>query len=444
MITIDINFVIDEIIGPNGISQNKIKSYQNRISEIHKRFNKSEVGFLELLDQDINSIKKSLSPLKDEYQNIVVLGIGGSALGTKAIYQGCTKSFKDDSKKSLYVIDNIDPDYFWEFLENLDIHSSIFIVVSKSGSTAETISQFLIILNLLKKKFNNEYKNRLIIITDPEKGGLRKFAEIENILSFSVPPNVGGRYSVLSPVGLVPLYFVEINIDELILGAKYIYEKCKNDNVFENPAYLIGTIQYIAYHKGKKITVLMPYSSKLQLFTEWFIQLWAESLGKNEKIGPTPIKAIGTTDQHSQLQLFMDGPDDKIITFIEIENYKYCVKIPECNIPEYRYLYNKSLNQLIKSELNSVRASLAKKGRLNYTIKIDKLDEFHLGALIFLLQLTTAFTGFLFNINPFNQPGVEEEKNFTYGMMGRSGYERKYKEYLNIASKTKEKYIKTF
>ena len=347
MITIDINFIIQEIIGSNGISIKEIESFQDKVSEIHKRFNKSEVGFLELLDQDIESLKKTLNPIKNLYENIVVFGIGGSALGTKAVYQACGKYFK----KNLYVIDNIDPDFFSEFLNNLDIEKSIFIVISKSGSTAETISQFLIIVDILKKRFKENFKDRLIIITDPVKGGLRKYAETQNILSFSIPPNVGGRYSVLSPVGLVPLYLADIDIEDLIKGANYIYTKCQNDNIFENPAYLNGIIQYIAYNRGKKITVLMPYSSKLQLFTEWFIQLWAESLGKSEKIGPTPIKAIGTTDQHSQLQLFMDGPNDKIITFIEIENYKNYVKIPESNISEYEYLSNKSLNSPIKVHL---------------------------------------------------------------------------------------------
>ncbi len=437
MITIDYNFVIDEIIGKNGLSLNDLNILNKKAKNIHDKIKKGNLGFIQLLNQNLQKIYEKLKEFQEKFKNFVVFGIGGSALGTKAIYQAC-----GNNKKNLNVIDNIDPDYFKSFIEKIDISNTLFIIISKSGKTSETISQFLIIKDLLEKNFKEKYKERLIIITDPEKGGLRKFARNENILSFEVPENVGGRFSVLSPVGLVPLYLAEISIENLIEGAKNIYKNCQSDDIFSNPSYLSGAIQYLSYLNGKKISVIMPYSSKLEYFAEWFRQLWAESLGKNEKVGPTPVKAIGVTDQHSQLQLFMDGPNDKIITFIEIENFENIVKIPELkNYEDFEFLYGKSLNQLFKTEFESVKIALAKKGKLNYTIKIDKLNEFTMGELILFFELQTVFTGFLFNINPFDQPGVEEGKNFTYGLMGKKGYENKKKEFYKFKEKLSDKFI---
>ncbi len=440
MIKIDYNFTIADIVGKEGFEYKDFEKLRENVKIVHEKIKNSNIGFFELLNQNINEIKEKLSKLKNNFKNIVVLGIGGSALGSKAIYQACGNYFENyfsNKSNMLFVIDNIDPEYFHTFLKSINIQETLFIIISKSGSTSETISQFLIIKKLLE---NN--KEQLIIITDPQKGNLRKIADKEKILNFDVPPNVGGRYSVLSPVGLVPLYLSGINIDKLIEGAKNIYKYCQSDEIFENPAYLNGILQFLAYKKGKNISVLMPYSSKLEYFTEWYKQLWAESLGKNSEIGPTPLKAIGTTDQHSLLQLFMEGPYDKIITFIKIENLKNIVKIPQINnIDFFDYLMNKNLNDLYNFEMESVKVALAQKGKINYTIMIEKLDEYNIGELIFLYQLSTVFTGFLFNINPFDQPGVEEGKNFTYGLMGRKGYEHKKEQFYNFLKKCSNKNI---
>ena len=436
MIKIDYNFTLREIIGKEGFEYKELKELEKKTIEVHNRIIEQKVddiGFFNLINQNLEELKLKVDLLKKKYKNMVVFGIGGSALGAKAIYSAIRKS----SPRNLYIIDNIDPDFFHNFLKSINLEDTCFTVISKSGSTTETISQFLIILNELGKSFYE----KLIIITDPKKGGLREFAIKFNVLNFEIPENVGGRYSVLSPVGLVPLYFVDINIDDLINGAKRSEKICSNPNLFENPAYLAGTLQYLSFLKNKNVSVLFAYSRYLEEFTEWFKQLWAESLGKENK-GLTPLKAVGVTDQHSLLQLFMDGPNDKIITFLQVEEFQNRVIIPEIdNFDFYSYLHNKTLNEIFKFECESVKIALAKKGRINYTIILDKLNEFSLGELIFYFMIKTVFTGYLMEINPFDQPGVEEGKNFTYGLMGRKGFENKRKEFSQFNSRRKKEFI---
>ncbi len=442
MINIDYNFALKEIIGDKGISINEIKKLEEKSLKVHKRLieeiNDQKIGFYQLLTQNLSELKKKVDIFKNKFKNMVVLGIGGSSLGAKAIFSALEKK----SPRNLYVLDNIDPDFFINFIEKLNLEETCFTIISKSGSTTETISQFLIVLNKVKNKFKQDVRERLIIITDPLKGGLREYVNNYNLISFDIPQNVGGRFSVLSPVGLVPLYFVDINIDKLLEGAKDYSEICLKKSVFENPSYLTALIQFISFLKGKNISVLFAYSKFLENFVEWYKQLWAESLGKEDKYGFTPLKAIGVTDQHSLLQLFMEGPDDKIITFIKVKNFKESGLIPEIDeLNCYSYLFNHNLTEIFNYEFESVKVALAKKGKINYTIYIDKLDEYHLGALIFYFMVKTVFTGYLFGIDPFNQPGVEEGKNFTYGLMGRKGYENKKNEFESFIQKISQEFI---
>ena len=437
MIKIDYNYTLREIIGKGGIGYKELKELEKKTIEVHNRIVEEKVdkiGFFNLINQNLVDIKFKVDVLKKKYKNMVVFGIGGSALGAKAIYS----AMKKRSPRNLYIIDNIDPDFFHNFLESINLENTCFTVISKSGSTTETVSQFLIILNILGKSF----QEKLIIITDPEKGGLREFANKFNILNFEIPKNVVGRYSVLSPVGLVPLYFVDVDIEALVNGAKCIEKVCSNPCLFENPAYISGAIQYLSFLKNKNISVLFAYSNYLKQFVEWYKQLWAESLGKEDRFGLTPIKAIGVTDQHSLLQLFMEGPNDKVITFLKIEKFKNSVKIPEFEgFNKYSYLYGKNLEDIFNYECESVKIALAKKGRINYTIILDKLNEYSIGELIFYFMIKTVFTGYLMGINPFDQPGVEEGKNYTYGLIGRKGFEKKRNEFYDFLSKKKDKFI---
>ncbi len=439
---LDYNFILSSFIGDNGLSLSDIEQLSPLAEKSHNRImeekNRGEIGFFELPYTDTTEIKEKAKEVNSIYKYCVVLGIGGSALGTSAVFHALGNIFRNN----FFVVDNIDPDTFADILNNIELSETFFIIISKSGSTAETISQFLIIRNMLIKNFGEiGYKNRCAIITDPKKGVLREVANNEGLLSFNIPSNVGGRYSVLSPVGLFPLAIAGIDIDLLLEGALYMTHNLEEKNIFKNRAYLIGAINYLFMKKGKNISVLMPYSSKLYRFADWFRQLWAESLGKEGK-GSTPVQALGTTDQHSQSQLYMEGPKDKLITFIKISQFLNEMEIPPQSINEsYNYLMGSTLNELINSELDATRVALAKNSVPNLTIQIDKLTPFTLGELIILFEVATVFTGYLLNINPFNQPGVELSKKFTYGLMGREEFNTEKEEFLTFVQNIKKEYI---
>ncbi len=443
-IKVDYNFCLESVIGENGILYKKLEKLNGITDKIHLKIKDERehdiVGFYKLPFSDTGEVKDKVNKFKENYKNCVVLGIGGSALGTTAVLSALTNFYE---KKKVYVLDNIDPDQFYDFLNVINLKDSCFAVISKSGSTAETISEFLVIRKLLIERLGfDEYKKRIIVITDPVNGILREIAINENLESLSIPENVGGRFSVLSSVGLFPIAFAGIDIDLILEGAIFINNIIANSsNLFENPAYLCGALHYLSYDKGKTVNVFMPYSNKLYGLSDWFRQLWAESLGKNGK-GAVPVKAIGATDQHSQLQLYMEGPKDKLITFLKIENFQNNIEIPKQNIHEkYDYLMGKSLDKLINSELDATRVALAKNGVPNYLIAIESLNPFVLGELIFMLQVMTHYTGYLFNINPFDQPGVELSKQYTYGILDRVGFEHLKAEYHSYMIKCSDKFV---
>ncbi|MFW6381799.1 MAG: glucose-6-phosphate isomerase, partial [Bacillota bacterium] len=269
---------------------------------------------------------------------------------------------------------------------------------------------------------------------------LIEIAQKEGFPTFYIPDNVGGRFSVLTPVGLVFATFAGIDIEQLLAGAAFMDETCQTSSLYENPAYMNAVLQYLAYQEGKTMSVMMPYAHSLKDVADWYRQLWAESLGKERdrqgnvvNVGPTPIKALGATNQHSQAQLYMEGPYDKVITFIEVEDYGLEVEIPE-SYPEIEgvsYLGGHTLNKLIKTEKKATELALTRRNRLNETIILPEVNEFTLGQLFYMLELQTAVVGELFDINAFNQPGVELGKHYTYGVLGREGYADKKEEYDN-------------
>ena len=267
--------------------------------------------------------------------------------------------------------------------------------------------------------------------------------------TFYIPEGVGGRFSELCPVGLLPAAVVGIDIAKMLEGAKYMDQLCRTPNVYSNPALMSALLQYLSMKKGKNISVMMPYADSLKYIADWYCQLWAESLGKavdndgnTVNVGQTPVKALGVTDQHSQVQLYAEGPFDKVITFIEVENFRSKYVIPGGleQLPNVSFLSGNTLNDLMAKELYATRYALTKQKRSNYTIVLDKVDEFNLGALLYLFQMQTAYCGAMLNINTYDQPGVEEGKNATYALFGRKGYEQKAKE-LAEAVADSDKYI---
>ncbi len=445
-ILIDFTNSLEESIGPqHGISPADFASIEQATMETHGRLQKlkesGEIGFFDLHKSDTKPFKKFASRTREKFENFVVLGIGGSALGTNAIHSALNSSFHNSLTKrkrngypKLLVVDNIDPDWLEELLQTVDLKKTIFNVISKSGTTAETMSQFMIVVERLKKKLKGKWKNKIVLTTDGGKGVLRELADEFNLLAFDIPNNVGGRFSVFTSVGLLPLACAGVDIDSLLKGAERMAQRCAASSIMENPAYLFGALHYLAdRRKGKNISVMMPYSSKLYSVADWYRQLWAESLGKRYSLdgkecftGQTPVKALGATDQHSQVQLYVEGPHDKITTFIEVENFSRTVTIPKLfeEKEALKYLGGKSLNQLISTEMKGTEYALTSHNRPNLTIRLPKINAHAIGQLIFMLETATAFAGGLYGINPFDQPGVEFGKQFTYAKMGREGFEK--------------------
>jgi len=434
----------------HGFTRKEVDSLKARVKEAHANIQQNKPGFMELpynQAEIVKEIKELAESLKGKFENFVVLGIGGSALGNIALQTALNDpyyNYSEEARKGyprLFVPDNVDPVRFKRLLEKLDLKKTIFNVISKSGGTAETMSQYLIARKAVEDEVGKEQlANHFIATTSKEKGYLIEIAKREGYKTFYIPENVGGRFSVLTPVGLVSAAFCGIDIEELLAGAAYMAQICQTEDLWKNPAYLNGVLQYLAYQKGKPLSVMMPYVHALKDVADWYRQLWAESLGKEVdregniiNVGPTPIKALGATDQHSQVQLYMEGPYDKVITFLEVEDYGEVMEIPEAyqDIKGVSYLGGHTLNELIQTEKNATELALTKRGRLNTTITLPEVNEFTMGQLLYMLELQTALVGELFNIDAFNQPGVELGKHYTYGVLGREGYAEKKEEYLN-------------
>ena len=384
-------------------------------------------------------VKEYASLVRGRFENILVLGIGGSALGGMAVTEALLKPYwnlltaeQRNNFPRIFFLDNIDPDTMNGLLQVLNLKKTLVNVITKSGDTAETMSQFMVLKDLLQKELGDDYRKHVVATTDKKMGILRQLADQEGYKTFFVPDDVGGRFSVFSAVGLLPFALVGLDIDKIINGIKDMDLALKNIDIHQNIAAQGALIQYLMdIKKGKNLSVMMPYSSRLKYVSDWYVQLWAESLGKEynnngEKvnIGPTPIKALGATDQHSQIQLYNEGPNNKIITFVRVENFDTILEIPK--IFEYTgigYLGGKTINDLINAEADSTRVSLADYCRPTMTITLEKIDEYNIAQLLYMLEVQTAIAGELYNINTFDQPGVEQAKNYTYALMGRAGYE---------------------
>jgi glucose-6-phosphate isomerase len=338
----------------------------------------------------------------------------------------------------LHVLDNVDPETIDALLGRLRLERTLFIVTSKSGGTAETMSQFLIVHDRIARE-NLDVAKQLVFVTDPKQGALRPLAERLKVPALDIPANIGGRFSVLSAVGTLPAALIGIDVKSLLLGAAEMAKRCESPDLTKNPAGVYAMLQWLADTRlTKKIVVFMPYSDPLRDFAAWFVQLWAESLGKRRpdgtSVGSTPLAALGATDQHAQVQLFMEGPADKTVTFVAVEKRATDVTIPAAfrDVTELGYLGGHSLGELIDIEQRATAGALAKRGRPNMTIHLDRVDASHVGQLMMLLELATAYAGQLYGIDAFNQPGVELGKQFAYALLGRPGADQAKTEWESL------------
>ncbi len=405
-------------------------------------------SFMELPYGDITEIKEYADKLKS-FDYFVVVGIGGSSLGAIALFKALKPAyFNITSPKKLFFMDNSDPDTIMDILDVIDLKKTVFNVITKSGSTAETMSAFSLIFSLLKKE-GLEPSSHLVVTTDREKGDLIKIAAEYDLKSFTIPEGVGGRYSVFTSVGLLPAAWVGLDIEGILEGAKQVDSFWRRTPVEENPIAISALLNFIYHTEYKRnVLALMCYKDALKDTGLWFQQLWAESLGKRYDLdnkvvqtGVTPVVLRGATDQHSVLQLCMDGPDDKLFIFLDVREPEKNTFFDVTDLKKYKslsYFHGKSSHELIEAELSGVQYALAIAGKPSYNITLKRLDEMHIGALFYALELQTVLTASLYNINPFDQPGVEEGKKATYAIMGREGYDEKRRE---MEENLKDEYI---
>ncbi len=410
------------------------------LADIAGRRADGEHGFESLGEQPgvVAAIEQWAAAQRGRFDHLLVLGIGGSALGAKAMLTALKgpawnewDAGRRDNWPTLTVLENVDPVTVLGTLDRLDPRRTLVNVISKSGGTAETLAQYLIVRDWLDRAVEDP-REHLVVTTDPARGALRAIAAAEGLASFEVPPEVGGRFSVLTAVGLVPAAILGIDIAEMVAGAGDAVEQSRSERLTDNDAARWALLQWQAHAtRAANVHVLMPYSDRLRDFAEWFRQLWAESLGKrldrdgNEvHRGPTPVGAVGATDQHSQVQLFVEGPFDKTITFIRIRDTADMLPIPgrENLGPDMSYLAGKTLGGLLDAEFVATREALRSQGRMSSTIEIDTLDARTLGHLFMFFQLATGYAGAWYGVNPFDQPGVELGKVLTFAAMGREGY----------------------
>jgi len=446
-LTLDLNNMLAPRLGGAGVDPARLEGdLAARFREAHRdvegRREGGEMGFFRLpaARSELHEIQEVADGFGQWFETVVVLGIGGSSLGTVTLREALLGPFwnlgtdeERDHYPRLFVLENADPATVSDLLKRLDLRRTLFNVVSKSGSTAETMAQFMVVSQALAEAVGEEkVRGHLLFTTDPEEGVLRKMAREQGIPALSVPPNVGGRFSVLSAVGLLPAAVVGIDVEALLDGAAAMEARCRTPILMENPAGMLATLLHSAHvEDGKPIHVIMPYSDRLRALGWWFQQLWAESLGKAHnrrgervEVGPTPLPALGATDQHSQVQLFMEGPRDKVVVFIAVEDPGEVVTIPRRyeEFPSLAYLGGHSLAELLDAERRATAEALRREGRPSLTLEIPRVDAASMGELLMLFQIATVFAGALYGVDPLDQPGVELGKVLTYGLLGREGF----------------------
>lgn len=456
------NATADAVGNQHGVTENELKEIAPRISELTKQMAADrKAGKLKFRDlpydeQMLSDIESQVEHFRDRCDVLLVLGIGGSALGNIALQSAlnpCTYNLMSDRTRTgpqIFVLDNVDPDQIKSVIDLIGpkLKRTIVNVISKSGETAETASQFIFFRDALQAKLGKKYKENILATTDPKEGTLREICNAEGYRTLEVPDGVGGRFSVLSAVGLFSAAMCGIDIQAIMAGAADMDKRLKSDDVMKNPAAMLGAIHYILNKKGKVMSVMMPYSTSLYYCADWFRQLWAESLGKKTDItgkkeiyaGQTPIKALGTTDQHSQVQLYREGPNDKIITFLQIEHFNHKLAIPSSmkSNQTLAYLADANFQTLINSEKLGTEYALLESQRPTMTVTFPSITPETVGQFIYLYETAVSYMGGLLGINTYDQPAVQLGKDATYALMGKKGFDELAKKIQPVAKRDKK------
>lgn len=426
-----------------GVPTSEVLKYNDDVIRIHNEFQKNKdndkefLGWLELPTnydkEEFKRIKAAAEKIQKDSEILVVIGIGGSYLGARAVIEALTNSFYNFEKRNtpriLYAGNNMSPRYILDLIELIGNKDFSINVISKSGTTTEPAIAFRIFREILENKYGIEKaKERIYVTTDKEKGALKTLATEEGYETFVIPDNVGGRYSVLTAVGLLPIATAGINIDKLMMGAKIAQDKYSDSSIKYNECYQYAVYRNLLYLDDKDIEILVDYEPKLHYFIEWWKQLYGESEGKDLK-GIFPAGVDFTTDLHSMGQYIQEGRRNLFETVINIEKAEedITIKADEDNLDGLNYLVNKNLDEINKKAMEGTIMAHTKGGVPNILINIEELTEETIGELIYFFELACAMSGKILGVNPFNQPGVEEYKKNMFTLLGKPGYNKKEK-----------------
>ncbi|GAA0226019.1 glucose-6-phosphate isomerase [Haladaptatus pallidirubidus] len=414
---VDLGNALDTVVSP-GIQRDALDRLDERVADAHERIETGrenhDHGYESLNlpeTTDTDEIQTAVESFADA-KTVLTVGIGGSALGAATLAHGL------ESDVDAYFLDNVDPEHVSSLLDNISLSDTAVNVVSRSGTTAETLTNFLVVRDAMESA-DVDWTERTFVTTG-EEGNLRNLANRHNLPALDVPDGVPGRFSVLSTVGLACAAIQGHDIGAVLSGARAEANRLSG-SLFESPAYAYGTACYALDERGAGINAMMPYAESLETFAEWFAQLWAESLGK-DGLGQTPVRALGATDQHSQLQLYRAGPRDKMVTFVRPTERDDCA-IPETDLPGLEYLGGQSLGTLLDAEFEATEASLAESGQPSVRLEIDRVDEYGLGELLYCLEASCILAGELYSVETFTQPAVEWGKRAARGLLGDGDFD---------------------
>jgi glucose-6-phosphate isomerase len=420
--------------GGDGISADSFREamalVDRAVASLEAKHLRGEIGFPDLPYKvtEARAIARDARALGERFSHLLVLGIGGSALGTRAVHEAVGGAAARRGVK-LSVADNVDPDAFFPLLASHPMKKTVVVAISKSGGTAETNAQLSVAIAALKKAVGKRWREHLILITDPSKGVFRRMADAEGLKSYTVPPNVGGRFSVLSAVGLLPLAAAGVRVERLLSGAAQMESVFRHTKGTDNPVRFAAAIYaHYLFRAPKPVHVWFTYGAGLERVAEWWQQLWGESLGKKRpdgtSVGQTPSRAVGVTDQHSQIQLYQDGPADKVFTFVRWMKGREKGIVPKAGFaPDMAMLGGRPLRDLFDAEFEGTIGALWGAGRPIVRMEVGERDEENVGAFLHFWEWVTAIVGECAGIDPFDQPGVEEGKKIARALMGEVGAE---------------------
>lgn len=457
-IKLDYNYLTNDFIGDEGISKSEIDNTIDILEKASDNFWSKKgkgndfLGFIDLPDyneEEIDNIIKTAQDFSEKIDSLIILGIGGSYLGAKALFDALKSNYYNELSrekrkfpKIYFEGNNLDTDSINNLFELLEEKKEKFgvLVISKSGTTIETAAVFRIFQQKVKELYGDKHNEYIVAITDEKKGKLKEISDKEGYKTFVIPDNVGGRYSVLTPVGLLPAAMFGVDIKKLLDGAKLMKNILSTEDLYNNPAYMYAVLQYLMYKKGKNVSIMAMWSKSIESLGFWYDQLSAESLGK-DGLGRIPLTIVNTRDLHSRGQEIQEGPRNTVVTnvFIEKSNKDILFPYDKENIDSLNYLENKSINSMLKGAFEGTNFAYLKENRPTVDIILPELNEYTIGQFFYMLEVSTVIEGYLFDINPLDQPGVEAYKKFMFANLGREDM-KKFKEEFDNRKAKKEEY----